>query len=221
MFLGVAEFANRGRPVTSTREDVLNVSWHEESCPQNLDATSLLTAPDCEMDKFRQVAEPISMRCCGGFLVLLGAQAEVLNRTVVLDEVHGAFAADIPVHVWLAGYNDWEHHSPVMHFSVTKKEHGSSLYDDLKDHSPVMYFSVRTKSTQHFYNPLCDDWKDHSPEKHFSVEGQLEFPVWSFICSCQIAHHLTCLRPRKSGTTSRPFQPHPSPAVKNQRVVGR
>ena len=24
----------------STREDVLNVSWNEENCPQNLDATS-------------------------------------------------------------------------------------------------------------------------------------------------------------------------------------
>ena len=33
----------------------------------------------------------------------LAAQAEVLNRTVDLNEVHGAITADIPVHVWLAG----------------------------------------------------------------------------------------------------------------------
>ena len=38
-FLGVAEFALRGRLVPSTREDVLNVSWHEENRPLNLDAT--------------------------------------------------------------------------------------------------------------------------------------------------------------------------------------
>ena len=39
MFLGVAEFANRGELAPSTREDVLHVSWHEENCPLNLDAT--------------------------------------------------------------------------------------------------------------------------------------------------------------------------------------
>ena len=55
------------------------------------------------MEKFRQVAEPICKRCRGDLPVLLGAQAEVLNRTVDLDEVHGAITADIPVHVWLAG----------------------------------------------------------------------------------------------------------------------
>ena len=40
MFLGVAESANRGGPMPSTREDVLNVPWNEENCPQSLDATS-------------------------------------------------------------------------------------------------------------------------------------------------------------------------------------
>ena len=32
MLLGVTELANRGEPVPSTRDDVLNVSWHEENC---------------------------------------------------------------------------------------------------------------------------------------------------------------------------------------------
>jgi hypothetical protein len=55
------------------------------------------------MDKFRQVAELIYKRCRGDLLVLLDAQAEVLNRTLVLDEINGAITADIPVHVWLEG----------------------------------------------------------------------------------------------------------------------
>ena len=62
----------------------MNVSWHEENCPQNFEATSIRTA-------------------------------EVLKRTVDLDEVHGAITADIPVHVWLAGLD------PMMTFHINTR----------------------------------------------------------------------------------------------------
>ena len=69
----------------------------DSSCPHRVNNT------DCEMDNFRQVAEHICKRCRGDFLVHLGSQVELLNWTVVLDELHGAIAADIPVHAWWAG----------------------------------------------------------------------------------------------------------------------
>ena len=117
MFLGVAEFANRGGPVPSTREDVFERLVAREKIVPRILTPRLFQRHFLWIHPVRTVSVTQSLRWtssdrlrnppASGVMESSSSfwvhRLRLLIRTVVLDEVHAAITADIPVPVWSAG----------------------------------------------------------------------------------------------------------------------
>jgi len=118
LLTGIAECANHGGPEPSCKSQLLQIPWHEENHPENLNKRFFVCTftvnqhnvkkhkvgeTTCEIDKFDLVMRTIFDRFRNPTLVVLDDKYCTLGRSCCLEEIHAAITHNIPLQYFGTG----------------------------------------------------------------------------------------------------------------------